>query len=105
SEARQVRQPRILTVDDDVVLTTFLQNILGGEGMHVSALNEPIGIMECLENVKPDLVLLDVMMPGLSGYDVCRLLRAHQDWKALPVVFLTSKSDARGRAAAFEAGG
>ncbi len=105
SEARQIRQPRILTVDDDVVLTKFIQNILGGIGMHVSALNEPIGILETLDAVKPDLVLLDVMMPGLSGYDVCRMLRANPDWKELPVVFLTSKSDASGRAAAFEAGG
>jgi DNA-binding response OmpR family regulator/HPt (histidine-containing phosphotransfer) domain-containing protein len=105
SQARQIRQPRILTVDDDVVLTKFIQNILGSAGMHVSALNEPIGILGTLEEVKPDLVLLDVMMPGLSGYDVCRMLRASADWKELPVVFLTSKSDARGRAAAFEAGG
>jgi diguanylate cyclase (GGDEF)-like protein len=96
---------RILTVDDDEVLTQFISTILTAEDMTVRTLNKPIMIMDVVEEFKPDLVLLDVMMPGLSGYDVCRMLLADEKWRDLAIVFLTSKSDQAGRAAAFQAGG
>lgn len=105
ARTRQIHEPRILTVDDDTVLTRFIQTVLRAEGMNVSTLNEPIKILETLEECEPELLLLDVMMPGLSGYDVCRLLRDRDKWKTVPIIFLTSKSDAQGRAAAFQAGG
>ncbi len=101
---RQLEKPRVLTVDDDPVLTDFISSVLQGEGMHVQTLNKPIQIMETVEAFRPDLVLLDVMMPGLSGYDVCRILRESQRWHNLAVIFLTSKSDQNGRTAAFQAG-
>lgn len=104
-EASKFKHPRILAVDDDVVLTKFIDTILTGQGLHVSVLNEPIRIMEVLDEVQPDVVLLDVSMPGLSGYDVCRMLREHQTWGTLPIIFLTADIDAQGRAAAFQAGG
>lgn len=98
-------QPLIMTVDDDPVLTSFITSILGERGMRISSLNEPINILEELDKVEPDLVLLDVIMPGLSGYDVCRMLRGNSRWKNLPIIFLTSKSDVEGRESAFKAGG
>jgi len=102
---RQANQPRILTVDDDEMLTKFIASILVEEGMLVSPLNKPIEIRETLEQFQPDIVLLDVLMPGLSGYDICRQLRSSEKWKDLPVIFLTSKNDQAGRAAAFQSGG
>lgn len=96
--------PRVLTVDDDPILSRFVERVLSAEGMVVRGLNEPINILEVMDEFKPDVVLLDVIMPGLSGYDVCRLLRANEQWSKLPILFLTSKSDKDGRAAAFEAG-
>lgn len=95
---------KVLTVDDDDALTRFIQTILGAEGLIVEALNKPIQILSTVEQFQPDLILLDVMMPGLSGYDVCRLIRATEKWSELPILFLTSKSDGEGRAAAFHAG-
>lgn len=95
---------RILTVDDDPILTSLTERVLSSEGMAVSTLNQPINIMETLEREQPDLLLLDVIMPGLSGYDVCRLVRKSEKWGEIPIIFLTSKSDAQGRAAAFYAG-
>lgn len=103
--SRQTQKPRILTVDDDEVLTKFISTILSAEGMLVRPLNKPILIMDAMNQFEPDLVLLDVIMPGLSGYDVCRMLRAEERWETLPILFLTSKSDQEGRAAAFQAGG
>lgn len=95
---------KVLTVDDDDALTNFIQTILGGENIEVAALNKPIQILNVVEQFQPDLILLDVMMPGLSGYDVCRLLRATDKWAHVPILFLTSRSDADGRASAFQAG-
>ncbi|HEY9733558.1 MAG TPA: response regulator [Drouetiella sp.] len=97
-------RPKVLTVDDDDALTGFIQTILGGENIEVEALNKPIQILNVVEQFQPDLILLDVMMPGLSGYDVCRLLRATDKWAQIPILFLTSRSDADGRASAFQAG-
>jgi len=102
---KQSNKPRVLTVDDDEILTKFIASILTEEGIAVSVLNKPVEIMQVLEQLKPDLVLLDVIMPGLSGYDVCRRLRNNDKWQDLPVIFLTSKNDQAGRAAAFRAGG
>ncbi len=105
STLNQSSDARVLVVDDDRVLTTLIERVLGSYGMTVYALNEPIRIIETLERVQPDLILLDVIMPGLSGYDLCRTLRATDKWSKMPIIFLTSKSDAAGRQAAFQAGG
>lgn len=95
---------RILAVDDDRVLTTLIEKTLGAAGMSVSSLNQAINILDTLDMVHPDLILLDVIMPGLSGYDICRMLRASEKWRDIPIIILTSKSDAQGRAAALQAG-
>ncbi len=105
AQSRPDKRYTVLTVDDDHVLTRFIKTILRSNDFNAESLNEPIHILDKLEEVQPDLVLLDVIMPGLSGFDVCRMLREHAKWRDLPVVFLTSKSDAQGRAAAFHAGG
>jgi diguanylate cyclase (GGDEF)-like protein len=99
------REKRILCVDDDEMLTYFLSCVLKPDGYEVKALHEPIHILETLESFQPDLILLDVMMPGLSGYEVCRMLRSHKEWGHIPIVFLTVKNDASSRSAAFQAGG
>jgi diguanylate cyclase (GGDEF)-like protein len=104
-ELRFADKPRVLSVDDDKILTSFISTVLSTHGINLRALNEPILILNAMDEFKPDLVLLDVMMPGLSGYDVCRMLRSDAQWAGLPIVFLTSRNDREGRAAAFQAGG
>jgi PleD family two-component response regulator/HPt (histidine-containing phosphotransfer) domain-containing protein len=100
-----IGKPKVLTVDDDVVLTGFITGTLMSQGFAVKSLSDPIRVLETLEEFEPDLILLDAVMPGLSGYDVCRLLRSLERWQRLPILFLTSKSSPEGRAAAFRAGG
>lgn len=82
-----------------------MTRILRQEGYYVETLNEPIHINEALEACQPEAVVLDVIMPGLSGYDVCREIRNQPRWQHLPVLFLTAKSNQEGRALAFRAGG
>ena len=100
----QADRKRVLVVDDDPVLSGFVRTILGNEGIYVETLETPITILEKLSEFRPDLVILDVMMPGLSGYDVCRIIRA-SEFSELPVLFLTSKSSVDSRTAAMQAGG
>jgi len=99
-----VDKARVLAVDDDAVLTGFICDTLSANGISSSALNEPIDVLNSLEKFRPDLLLLDVVMPGVSGYDVCRMVRADERYTELPILFLTSKSSPDGRAAAFRAG-
>ncbi len=101
----QLDKPRVLAVDDDEALTSLIADILHAEGMVVSTLNNPIETLNMVNEFKPDLILLDVIMPGLSGYDVCRMLRNSEQAKSSAIIFLTSKTDKDGRAAAFQAGG
>jgi DNA-binding response OmpR family regulator len=103
--AGQMRKPRVLCVDDDPLLSSFVESVLSPAGITVRSLNEPIVILDVMHEFQPDLILLDVIMPGLTGYEVCRLLKSHEDWKHVPVIFLTSKSDSEGKRAAFTAGG
>ncbi len=100
-----VVQPRVLSVDDDPLLSNLIKKVLTADGMIVETLNEPIKVMERLHEFRPDVVLLDVIMPGLSGYDVCRMLRATSEWNHLRIMFVTSKSDEQGYASAYMAGG
>jgi len=102
---QQLTRSRVLLVDDDTTLCQFISAVLQGADMVCECLTEPINILEKLERFQPDIVLLDVLMPGLSGYDVCRLLRANPAWQDLVIIFLTVRQDAQGRMAAFIAGG
>ncbi|HEY9712617.1 MAG TPA: response regulator, partial [Chroococcales cyanobacterium] len=95
----------VLCIDDDPMLTKFVDSVLSGAGYSVKSITEPITVLDVLEEFTPDLIVLDVVMPGLTGYEVCRMLRAHERWSHVPIIFLTCKSNAAGRAAAFEAGG
>jgi diguanylate cyclase (GGDEF)-like protein len=102
---QELLKSRVLLVDDDEVLTNFVARVLKSHGYAVDSLNEPIRVMEKLDQFEPQLLILDVIMPGLTGYDVCRLIRGDLRWKDLTILFLTAKSNQDGRANAFRAGG
>jgi len=82
---------KILIVDDEKDIVEFIQYNLEQEGFKViTAYNGK----EAIEKIKeiPDLVVLDVMMPGLDGYEVCKKIRAKEKYKNIPILFLTAKS-------------
>lgn len=80
---------RILVIDDDPAVTSLLRRGLGYEGYKVEvADNGPVGLSLAREH-SPDLVILDIMLPGMSGHEVLKRLRM-VDYK-LPVIFLTAK--------------
>jgi len=103
--ARQGGRPRILLMDDDVEFSQTVAATLGQEGMLVKSVTEPGDIMQSLHDYHPDLVLLNITMPIVSGYDICRMIRQDSHYQDLPILFLTSQTGLETRLAAFEAGG
>jgi CheY-like chemotaxis protein len=81
---------RILVVDDEPDVVGFVQRILESEGFEVIAAYDGISALDLAENERPDLVLLDIMMPMMSGYEVCQQLKANPQTKTIPVVCLSS---------------
>jgi len=97
-------RPTILVVDDTPANVKLLADILGAKGFHALTAASGEAGLEQLARHEVDLVLLDVMMPGLSGYDVCRRLRADPATALLPVVLVTSLDPHEERVKGIEAG-
>lgn len=81
---------RVLVVDDDTALAEMLGIVLRGEGFEPSFVSDGDKALAAFRETKPDLVLLDLMLPGRDGIEVCRLIRAES---GVPIVMLTAKSD------------
>src|SRR6267143_3312 len=97
------RSSRILVVDDSPQNCRLLEAILAPRGYAVSSANSGTEALSMIATEPPDLVLLDIVMPELSGYEVCRKLRASPSTQTLPVVMLTSSGD-EDKVSAIEAG-
>jgi two-component system response regulator MtrA len=81
---------RVLVVDDDTALAEMLGIVLRGEGFDTSFCGDGAQALEAFRSSRPDLVLLDVMLPGKDGIEVCRQIRAES---GVPIVMLTAKTD------------
>jgi len=81
---------RVLVVDDDPALAEMLGIVLRGEGFEPSFCADGLRALNIFRETRPDLVLLDLMLPGLGGIDVCRQIRAES---GVPIVMLTAKTD------------
>lgn len=82
-------RPRVFIVDDDEMLLKHLSLILKAEGMKVDTLSDPTRILDVIHKIRPDILLLDVVMPEIGGIDVCRILRSSEPWRELPILFMT----------------
>lgn len=82
--------PRILLVDDEPLIVESLTYSLTQEGFEVSSLADGEQVMTAVEEFHPDLVVLDIMLPGMSGLEVCRRLRAQS---TVPVIMLTARGE------------
>lgn len=103
-ERVRVRGTRILAVDDDATVLAALQSVLGEAGFTVATCQDPAQFWERLDEVSPDLVVLDFDMPGISGPELCRAIRNESRSAGLPIIFLTSRTDAESVRTVFDAG-
>ena len=96
--------PTLLLVDDEPLNLQVLRHTLQDDYRLLFA-RDGIRALELAASEKPDMVLLDVMMPGMTGHEVCRLMRATPGIAHIPVIFVSALADSRSEAAGFEAGG
>jgi two-component system response regulator MtrA len=93
--------PLVMVVDDDQDLAEMLSIVLTGAGMEVDLVNRGDLVMDLFNTNPPDLVLLDVMLPGIDGIEVCKIIR---EKSMVPIVMLTAKGDTQDVVLGLEAG-
>jgi len=95
---------RVLVVDDDADMRAFLSRLLEQEGMAVDVAGDGDAALVHAMAAPPDLILLDVMMPGVSGFEVCRTLKSDEASALIPIVLITMLDDRESRVRGIEAG-
>jgi diguanylate cyclase (GGDEF)-like protein len=101
---RHEERMRVLVVDDDPDFAAIVAEILERDGILVRSAPDATRLLEVLEDVRPDLILLDAMLPRVSGWDAIRIIRTSPEHRDVPILFLTGRSDLESRVAAFDAG-
>jgi len=96
---------RILVVDDDEDFLALIAEILEQSNYTPITTSDIRDLLKLIETSMPDLILLDVEMPDVDGFTVCRSIRGDARWRNIPIVFLTARNTAEDRVAAFRAGG
>jgi DNA-binding response OmpR family regulator len=104
----QINQEKIMTkiliVDDDAQVTVLLGKLLSMEGYQTTAVNDSSKAHEIAISFKPDLILLDLMMPDPDGFKLCRNLRSDPHFMFTPIIIITALDDNDSRVVAFGAG-
>ena len=100
----QKAQHTVLVVDDEPINIQLLQRKLEWDGIHVLTADNGELCLEISKEQRPDLILLDVMMPGMDGFAVCQKLREDKLTKAIPVIFVTAHNSKKGKLEGLEAG-
>lgn len=93
---------KILVVEDEESLLKLESLLLSSRGYQVCGVNNGKDALECIEKEMPDLVLLDVMLPGIDGFEVCRQIKSNSLTGHIPVILLTSKKGQQDRAMGVE---
>jgi two-component system sensor histidine kinase/response regulator len=100
-----VGKPSVLIVDDTLADVALLQEHLSNHGLSILVARDGEEAIERAHAALPDLILLDVMLPIVDGFEVCRQLKAHAETRAIPVIFMTSLTDVRDKITAYAVGG
>lgn len=98
-------KPKILVIDDEPEITDIIETFLENAGYEVKSENSSTIGIERAKNYLPDLVLLDIMMPFMDGYEICKELKRCEKTKNIPVVFLTGKDAQSDEGRSFDVGG
>jgi len=99
-----VNKKKILVVDDEVNITQILEFSIGAEGYEVITAQNGEEAIDKAKRERPDLIILDIMMPRIDGYEACRILKANPLTKNTPVLLLTAKGRDIDRRLGYEVG-
>ena len=95
---------RILVIDDDLVITKMVESRLKANGYDPIVSNDAATGLEIAIKKSPDLIILDIMMPIINGYNMCSLLKKEEKSKSIPIIMLTSRSEESDKAIGKEVG-
>jgi len=95
---------KILIVDDDILITGLMQTLVTMDRHEAIIVNDSNEALDVAVSENPDLITLDLMMPGLSGYDLCELLRADPQFDHTPIIIISAKEDTQSKEKAFKLG-
>jgi DNA-binding response OmpR family regulator len=96
--------PRVLVVDDNPFIASLLQHGLSGEGYRVLVAQDGLEALELVRTEGPDLILLDVDLPHLSGDEICRRLKSDPATQLIPIVMITAQAAVHNKLAAWDYG-
>ncbi len=96
-----MRRPRILIVDDDLAIIKFVRANLKAEDYETLTALDGVEALETIEREMPDLVILDIMMPKMDGFEVCHQLR---EWSQMPIIILSARGDETDKVKCLELG-
>ena len=82
---------KILIADDEPSIVTAVEFLLRREGYELSVARDGSEALERIESFRPDLIILDVMMPQKSGYEICKRVREREDWRDIRIIVLSAK--------------
>jgi two-component system phosphate regulon response regulator PhoB len=95
---------KILIVEDEKDIATLIEHHLTNVGYRTTVLHNGEAVLSRIAKDQPRLIILDVMLPGMNGFELCRAIKGHPQYKNIPIIFLTAKSDEVDRVVGFELG-
>ena|SRR5688572_2737159 len=95
---------KILIIDDDETMTKLLKALVKMDGHTATAVNDSTKAIEVAASVEPDLITLDLMMPVLSGFELCELLHQDPRFAAIPIIIVSARDDSESKLRALRAG-
>lgn len=98
-------QSSVLVVDDNSKNLQVLADILRGKNLRVATAKSGIKALKFIEKIKPDIILLDIMMPEMDGFEVCRQLHENEETRDIPIIFISALADTDDKLKGFESGG
>jgi adenylate cyclase len=102
---KEIQVPsRILVIEDEPANIQTLSTLLKERGYNINIATNGRQGLEVLERIRPDLILLDIMMPEMDGFETCRRIKASTAWREIPIIFLTAKTDTADIVRGFELG-
>jgi DNA-binding response OmpR family regulator len=105
SEKKKIKSAKILVIDDEPEITDIIETFLENAGYEVKSENSSVIGIERAKSFLPDVILLDIMMPFMDGYEVCKELKRSEETSKIPVIFLTGKDARSDEGKSFKAGG
>lgn len=95
---------KILIIDDDIDTTNLLESIIKTKGHQPTSVNNSMNAIEAANSINPDLILLDIMMPGINGIQLCKMFQSIPELKHIPVIIVSALNDIGSKKDAFNAG-